>query len=131
LINTNHKSKQLQQKFITQQINKPNAYSFFNLLTSPNCYQLSKNSYTAEAAIQTDIKSREISFKHSLQLWLMWTRQTQDHNDMQILFTLIAQQKIGNRPGRTEPRAVKRRLKPFSLLMIPRDKLKAGDEIWP
>jgi len=80
----------------------------------------------AEAAIQTDIKPREISFKHSLQLWLMWTRQTQGHNDMQILFTLIAQQKIGNRPGRTEPRAVKRRPKPFSLLMIPRDKLKAG-----
>ena len=80
----------------------------------------------AEAAIQTDIKPREISFKHSLQLWLMWTRQAQGHNDMQILFTLIAQQKIGNRPGRTEPRAVKRRPKPFSLLMIPRDKLKAG-----
>ena len=30
MINTNHKSKQLQQKFITQQINKANAYSFFN-----------------------------------------------------------------------------------------------------
>ncbi len=38
---------------------------------------------------------------------------------------LIAQQKIGNRFGRTEPRAVKRRPKPFSLLMIPRDKFKA------
>jgi hypothetical protein len=35
LINTNQKPKQLQQKLITQQINKADAYSFFNLLTSP------------------------------------------------------------------------------------------------
>ncbi len=28
----------------------------------------------AEAAMQTGIKPREISFKHSLQLWLIWTR---------------------------------------------------------
>jgi hypothetical protein len=56
----------------------------------------------------------------------MWTRRTQYYDDTQILFILIAQQKIGNRPGRTEPRAVKRRPKPFSLLMTPRDKLKAG-----
>lgn len=80
----------------------------------------------AEAAIQTGIKPRELSFKHSLQLWLMWTRRTQYYDDTQILFILIAQQKIGNRPGRTEPRAVKRRPKPFSLLMTPRNKLKAG-----
>ncbi len=55
-----------------------------------------------------------------------WTRQTQTPDNTQILFMLIAQQKIGNRPGRTEPKAVKRRPKPFSLLMTPRDKLKAG-----
>ena len=80
----------------------------------------------AEAAVQAGIRPREISFKHSLQLWLSWTRRTQSNNDTQILFMLIAQQKIGNRPGRTEPRAVKRRPKPFSLLMVPRDKSKAG-----
>jgi len=33
---------------------------------------------------------------------------------------LIAQQKVGNRPGRIEPRVVKRRPKPFKL-MIPRE----------
>ncbi|MEN8168312.1 MAG: IS4 family transposase, partial [Pseudomonadota bacterium] len=36
------------------------------------------------------------------------------------LFILIAQQKVGNRPGRIEPRAVKRRPKPFPLLTKPR-----------
>ena len=33
------------------------------------------------------------------------------------LFILIVQGKVGNRPGHIEPRAVKRRPKPFSLLM--------------
>ncbi|MDP2786576.1 MAG: IS4 family transposase, partial [Pseudomonadota bacterium] len=33
---------------------------------------------------------------------------------------LIAQQRVGNRPGRIEPRAVKRRAKPYPLLMKPR-----------
>lgn len=80
----------------------------------------------AEAATQAGIKPREISFKHSLQLWLMWSRKTQRHDDTQILFMLIAQQRVGDRPGRTEPRAVKRRPKPFSLLVVTRDKLKAG-----
>jgi len=33
---------------------------------------------------------------------------------------LIAQRRVGNRPGRVEPRAVKRRPKPLPLLMQPR-----------
>jgi hypothetical protein len=33
------------------------------------------------------------------------------------LFVLIAEQRAGNRPGRIEPRAVKRRPKPFPLLV--------------
>ena len=33
-----------------------------------------------------------------------------------MLFILIAQQRVGNRPGRIEPRALKRRPKPFPLL---------------
>ncbi|MDO8703875.1 MAG: IS4 family transposase, partial [Sulfuricaulis sp.] len=32
------------------------------------------------------------------------------------LFILIAQQRVGNRPGRIEPRAIKRRPKQFPLL---------------
>jgi len=34
-----------------------------------------------------------------------------------VLNNTIAQRKVGNRPGRAEPRAVKRRPKPFPLLM--------------
>ena len=80
----------------------------------------------AETAIQTNIKPREISFKHSLQLWLLWCRQTQKHDDTSKLFMLIGQNKVGNRSGRSEPRVVKRRPKPFTFLMIPRDQLKLG-----
>jgi len=32
----------------------------------------------------------------------------------------IAEQQVANRPGRVEPRAVKRRPKPYPLLMVPR-----------
>ena len=38
----------------------------------------------------------------------------------EAMFALIAKKKVGNRPGRIEPRAVKRRPKPYKLLMIPR-----------
>ena len=37
-----------------------------------------------------------------------------------MLFIVIAHKRVGNRPSRTEPRAVKQRPKPFPLLMVPR-----------
>lgn len=37
-----------------------------------------------------------------------------------VLMALIAQRRVGNRPGRIEPRAVKRRPKPYPLLTKPR-----------
>lgn len=37
------------------------------------------------------------------------------------IFNLIAKRVVGNRPGKIEPRAVKRRPKPYKLLMIPRN----------
>ena len=80
----------------------------------------------AEAANQGGCLPREISFKHSLQLWLIWSKQTYQQSDIHILILLIMQQRVGNRPGRVEPRAVKRRPKPFSLLMKPRSEVKAG-----
>ncbi|MFT4806747.1 MAG: hypothetical protein ACI9LX_000061 [Paraglaciecola sp.] len=36
------------------------------------------------------------------------------------MLALLARRQIGNRPGRMEPRAVKRRPKAYPLLMIPR-----------
>ena len=57
--------------------------------------------------------------------WIAWSQNgTGPYNDKILtgLFVLIAQQQVGNRPGRIEPRAVKRRNKPYPLLMQPRIK---------
>lgn len=77
----------------------------------------------AQSALLTDITPRTISFKHCLQLWLISVAQQIDtSNDEQLysVFLLMAQRRVGNRPGRIEPRAVKRRPKPFPLLTKPR-----------
>lgn len=77
----------------------------------------------AQAALLADINPRQLSFKHTLQLWVAWRQNgTGSYDDSQLttLFILIAQQRVGNRPGRIEPRAVKRRPKPFPLLSKPR-----------
>jgi hypothetical protein len=78
----------------------------------------------AQAALLTDWLPRQLSFKHTLQLWIAW-----DHHGHGIdrdekcygLFVLIAQQRVGDRPGRIEPRAIKRRPKPYPLLTKPRE----------
>jgi len=77
----------------------------------------------AQAALHTDSRPRQLSFKHTLQLWIAWEQhrsgltgdETQDR-----LLVLIAQRQVGNRPGRLEPRAIKRRPKPYPLLIKPR-----------
>jgi len=77
----------------------------------------------AQAAFLSDVSVRQLSFKHTLQLWLNWLQIGRDYYNekhLTMLFLLIAQQKVGNRPGRIEPRVVKRRPKPFKLMMIPR-----------
>ena len=75
-----------------------------------------------QGAIMADILPREISFKHSLQSWLIWSLQadTSDEKLLLAICELMVQQRVGNRPGRIEPRAVKRRPKPFPLLTMPR-----------
>jgi hypothetical protein len=76
-----------------------------------------------QAAIHSQQLPRELSFKHSLQLWLAWERQgtaTKHGTDLSVLLVLIAQQRVGKRPGRVEPRALKRRPKPYPLLNRPR-----------
>jgi hypothetical protein len=75
-----------------------------------------------ESARQADVQPRLLSFKHSLQLWLAWSHGEPsdfDEAHLRLLYGLIAQQSVGNRPGRIEPRAVKRRPKPYPLLMKP------------
>ena len=77
----------------------------------------------AQAASLADIIPRQLSFKHTLQLWIAWRHNgTGSYDDSQLasLFILIGQQRVGNRPGRIEPRVRKRRPKPFPLLTKPR-----------
>jgi hypothetical protein len=77
----------------------------------------------AQAACLADCLPRQLSFKHTLQLWLAWGHNQGSLHDDKLygLFILIAQQRVGNRPGRIEPRAIKRRPKPFPLLTKPRN----------
>lgn len=78
----------------------------------------------AQAALLADCLPRQLSFKHTLQIWIAWGRHRNGTADTTIIggiFILIAQQKVGNRPGRIEPRAIKRRPKPFPLLTVPRE----------
>jgi len=66
---------------------------------------------------------RQLSFKHTLQIWIAWRQKgagSYDDDKLVGLFILIAQQQVGNCPGRIEPRVVKRRPKPFPLLTKPR-----------
>jgi hypothetical protein len=77
----------------------------------------------AQAAQRAAVHPRSLSFKHTLQLWSEWTaRRLCQHRDasVDLLFKLIAQLRVGNRPGRIEPRARKRRPKPYPWLKIPR-----------
>lgn len=76
-----------------------------------------------QAAFAAGITPRKISFKHCLQLWLLWSQKADTSDDEQIatLCTLMAQQRVGNRAGRIEPRVVKRRPKAYPLLTVPRD----------
>ena len=73
----------------------------------------------AQSALMADVLPRALSFKHTLQLWLAWdgtSKSADDRDNMTKLLALVAEQSIGNRPGRIEPRAVKRRPKPYPLL---------------
>ena len=73
----------------------------------------------AQSALLADVLPRTLSFKHTLQLWQAWdgnSRQADEQDNTHRLLALVAEQIIGNRPGRIEPRAVKRRPKPYPLL---------------
>lgn len=73
------------------------------------------------AALQAAIAPRSLSFKHAVQLWLAWRSSHRNPTQNEItLLLLVAQRRVGRRPGRIEPRAVKRRPKQYSLLTQPR-----------
>jgi IS4 transposase len=82
-----------------------------------------------QAAQRAQCLPRELSFKHTLQLCIAWDHHRpntgSDEDSLTTLLVLIAQQRVGERPGRIEPRAVKRRPKPYPLLTTPRQQARA------
>lgn len=76
----------------------------------------------AQSALLADLMPRNLGFKHCLQLWLFTLERVHmmDEQQLNLLFELMTQKQVGKRPGRIEPRVVKRRPKPFSLMTEPR-----------
>jgi len=72
-----------------------------------------------KSALYNKLKPRQISFKHSLQLYVYYL-ENYHLIAYSKLMKLVGEKVIGNRAGRVEPRAVKRRYNGFSLLMKPR-----------
>lgn len=82
----------------------------------------------AQAALLVDQIPRQLSFKHSVQIWLAWQQRGGSPNDgvmIHGLLVLIGEPRVGLRPGRREPRARKRRPKPYPLLTKPRPQAQA------
>ena len=53
----------------------------------------------AQSALLADILPRQLSFKHTVQLWLAWSQNTHAIDvqaDEGMLFVLIAQRTVGN-----------------------------------
>ena len=77
----------------------------------------------AAAASQSEAMPRQLSFKHTLQIWMAWSARqflSEAPEDMAGLLMLIAQIRVADRPGRLEPRMIKRRPKPYTFLGAPR-----------
>jgi len=85
-----------------------------------------------EAAQKHDKRVRRISFKGSVQALRQWephlNRAKINGQERQRLMAILHDSIAGNiipeRPGRSEPRCVKRRPKPFQLMMLPRREMK-------
>lgn len=80
-----------------------------------------------KSAAVADCLPRQLSFKHSVQLWLTWRSFDRScaAEELLDLLKLTAQQRVARRPGRVEPRALKRRARPFPLLMRKRSEARA------
>jgi len=79
----------------------------------------------AEAARAEEVRPRELSFKGALHTVRSFEEvhlydPTWIEADLPRLLGLIARKRVGDRPDRYEPRAVKRRPKPHPLLRMPR-----------
>lgn len=81
----------------------------------------------AEAAVRSETQPRKLSFKGAMQAIrahaeaMRYAEPARRETIYARLLEVIAANPVGNRPGRVEPRAVKRRPKPARLLLEPRD----------
>lgn len=96
-------------------------------LIAYNCIQ----SLISEATAHSENSVRRISFKGSLQAVRQWSVYLYEdkmtgknrHQFILLLFDSVTAYVVTPRPGRSEPRAVKRRPKPYQLLTTTRDKM--------
>jgi len=87
-----------------------------------------------EASLRKDVRVRKISFKGSVQALRQWEphlnqmtiSRIERHRLVDLLYESIANNIVRERPGRSEPRAVKRRPKPYPLLNKPRHEMRAA-----
>jgi hypothetical protein len=85
----------------------------------------------AEAAIEGDVQPWQISFKSALttvsdMLPVLGLISNADEL-CDVLYRCCLQHIVGNRPGRYEPRVLKRRLKPYKLMQKPRASYKPSE----
>jgi hypothetical protein len=79
-----------------------------------------------QAARQHEVQPWMLSFKATLQtvnafaLPLLYCHKQALPELLAAMWQAIAQHRVGNRPGRLQPRALKRRAKPYDLLKTPR-----------
>lgn len=87
----------------------------------------------AQAAQEHDLMPRQISFKGTLQTLNAYCECLRSCAPCALadvcrgLLAAVAQHRVGNRPGRSEPRAKKRRAKPYPLLNKPRAKARKAE----
>ena len=86
-----------------------------------------------EAAEEADLEVRVVSFKGSLQALRNWephlnqakVSQAERFRLVSDLYDAMTNTPIRQRPGRSEPRCIKRRPKSYQLLTAPRHEMKA------
>lgn len=86
----------------------------------------------AQAALAKGLAPRQISFAGAAQIleafrWLLIAGADEQRDFMyRVLFAAIATHQVGDRPGRVEPRRLKRRYDAYSLLTQPRAQARAA-----
>ena len=85
----------------------------------------------AQAALEGKVEPRQLSFAGAVQTlnafrWLLMLSEGNQRRELaKVVCIALGTHKVGNRPGRSEPRKVKRRPKPYGRLTKPRGEEKA------